>query len=207
MKLGTLKRIDLRSYWQHEAINFTKWLSEPENIALLSDEIGIGIEVTETEASVGRGDPRPEFLKRLRDCISDKGTVVVYNAKFETGVLDGLAEAFAKHAGWVEGVKPRISDLLEPFQALDYYHPGQHGSASIKAILPVLTGRSYAGLEIQEGGQASLEFLRVQLGDVPEDERQRVRERLERYCGQDTEGMNFSEMSQPKHRLQSEHPS
>jgi len=54
MKLGTLKRIDLREYWKHEAFDFTKWLSEPENIALLSDEVGIGIEVTQTEASVGR---------------------------------------------------------------------------------------------------------------------------------------------------------
>ena len=54
MRHGTLKRIDLREYWKHEALDFTKWLSEPENIALLSDEIGIGIEVTQTEASVGR---------------------------------------------------------------------------------------------------------------------------------------------------------
>ncbi len=54
MKLGKLKRLDLREYWKHEALDFTKWLSEPENIAILSDEIGIGIEVTQTEASVGR---------------------------------------------------------------------------------------------------------------------------------------------------------
>jgi hypothetical protein len=54
MKLGTLKRLDLREYWKHEALDFTKWLSEPGNIALLSDEVGIGIEVTQTEASVGR---------------------------------------------------------------------------------------------------------------------------------------------------------
>lgn len=54
MKLGTLQRIDLRGYWKHEALDFTRWLSEPENIALLSDEVGIGIEVIQTEASVGR---------------------------------------------------------------------------------------------------------------------------------------------------------
>lgn len=54
MRLGTLKRIDLREYWKHEALDFTKWLSEPQNIALLSDEVGIGIEVTQTEASIGR---------------------------------------------------------------------------------------------------------------------------------------------------------
>ncbi len=54
MKLGKLKQINLREYWKHEAIDFTKWLIEPENIELLSDEVGIGIQVTQTEASVGR---------------------------------------------------------------------------------------------------------------------------------------------------------
>jgi hypothetical protein len=148
--------------------------AEPEHYAFLAD---------------GRSDPRPEFVNRLRGCIGDKGTVVAYNAKFEKGVLDGLADAFPEHAGWIDGVKRRIVDLLEPFQSFDYYHPEQHGSASIKSVLPALTGRSYADLEIQEGGQASLEYLRVHFGDVPEAERRMVREQLERYCAQDTEGM------------------
>lgn len=54
MKLGKLTRINLREYWRHEAFDFTRWLSEQENIELLSDEIGIGIQVLQTEASVGR---------------------------------------------------------------------------------------------------------------------------------------------------------
>lgn len=54
MKLGKLTRIDLREYWKHEALDFTRWLAEPENIELLADEIGIGIKITQTEASVGR---------------------------------------------------------------------------------------------------------------------------------------------------------
>lgn len=137
----------------------------------------------------GRVDPRPEFLKRLRNSISDKGTVVVYNEKFEKAMLDRLAEAFPENAGWIVNVKRRVVDLLRPFQSFHYYHPEQNGSASIKSVLPVLTGRSYADLEIREGGQASLEFLRVHFGDVLEAERQKVRGQLERYCGQDTEGM------------------
>ena len=32
-------------------------------------------------------------------------------------------------------------------------------------------------------------YLRVHFGDAPEAERQKVRQQLERYCGQDTEGM------------------
>jgi hypothetical protein len=54
MKLGKLKSVDLRDFWRHEAFNFTKWMSEPEHIAMLSDEVGIEIEVTQVEASVGR---------------------------------------------------------------------------------------------------------------------------------------------------------
>ena len=104
--------------------------------------------------------------------------------------MDGARRhAFPERTGWIDGVKARIIDLLEPFQSFDYYAPEQHGSASIKAVLPVLTGRSYADLEIQEGGQASLKYLRVHFGDAPEAGRRKVREQLERYCGQDTEGM------------------
>ena len=148
--------------------------AKPEHHAFLAD---------------GRTDPRPKFLNRLRDCIGDKGSVVVYNAKFEKGVLNELAIAFPEHAGWIENVERLIVDLLEPFQGFDYYHGDQDGSASIKSVLPVLTGRSYADLEIQEGGLASLEYLRVHFRDVPEAEIRKVREQLELYCGQDTEGM------------------
>ena len=35
----------LRSQWPHEALNFTRWLAEPENLELLGDELGIGIKL------------------------------------------------------------------------------------------------------------------------------------------------------------------
>ena len=53
MELGKLERVDLRKYWKHEALDFTRWLAEPQNIELLSDEVGIGIPVTRlTEGSL-----------------------------------------------------------------------------------------------------------------------------------------------------------
>ena len=61
----------------------------------------------------------------------------------------------------------------------------QEGSASMKTVLPALTGRGYEHLAIQEGATASLEFLRVTFGEVAEQERQRVRRQLEENCGQD----------------------
>lgn len=54
MNITKLNKVDLRQQWMHEARDFTKWLSEPENLELLSDEIGIGIELIQVEANVGR---------------------------------------------------------------------------------------------------------------------------------------------------------
>ena len=54
-KLGKIKKVnDLRSVWPHEANDFTKWLAEEENLAELSDSIGIEIDLEERESSVGK---------------------------------------------------------------------------------------------------------------------------------------------------------
>jgi len=53
-KLGRIKKVDLRKAWVHEAHHFTQWLSEEENLSLLSDEIGIDLKLIQTEASVGK---------------------------------------------------------------------------------------------------------------------------------------------------------
>ncbi|NCC74314.1 MAG: DUF4268 domain-containing protein [Sphingobacteriia bacterium] len=51
--LGKLSKRDLRDVWKHEALDFTKWLAQSENIAFLAQEIGIDLQVLNTEASVG----------------------------------------------------------------------------------------------------------------------------------------------------------
>ena len=52
--LGKMKRIeDLRSVWPHEANDFTKWLADEQNLSILSDSIGIDINLEERESSVG----------------------------------------------------------------------------------------------------------------------------------------------------------
>lgn len=52
--LGSIKKVELRNAWKHEALDFTNWLAEEENLRLLSDEIGIDIKLIQTEATVGR---------------------------------------------------------------------------------------------------------------------------------------------------------
>ena len=53
-RLGKMERIDdLRSIWPHEAYDFSKWLSQEENLAMLSDSIGIDVVLEELESPVG----------------------------------------------------------------------------------------------------------------------------------------------------------
>jgi len=54
MNLSKLEKVNLREVWKHEATDFTSWLAKPENLELLSDEIGINITLIQTEASVGK---------------------------------------------------------------------------------------------------------------------------------------------------------
>ena len=137
----------------------------------------------------GTADPRPEFMRQLRDALPATGSVVAYNTSFEIGRLKECCELLPDFKPWLRKVTPRIVDLLLPFRGFRYYHPQQHGSASMKAVLPAMTGQGYENLAIQEGGAASREFLRVTFGKVEDEERQRVRQQLNEYCGLDTMGM------------------
>src|SRR5208282_1561661 len=114
-------------------------------------------------------------MRRLRDALPKDGSVVAYNAGFELGRLKECSEILPEFRPWVTGIKHRIVDLLLPFRGFRYYHPKQRGSASMKAVLPAVTGRGYDHLAIQEGDAASREFLRVMFGDVSAEERKCVR--------------------------------
>lgn len=53
IKLGRLRIEDLRTIWKSESTDFTPWLARDENIELLSEAIGIELEVEGTEKDVG----------------------------------------------------------------------------------------------------------------------------------------------------------
>jgi hypothetical protein len=53
MNLDKLKRVELRDVWKGEANGFTPWLAKEENIRILSEEIGIDLEVQNHEEKVG----------------------------------------------------------------------------------------------------------------------------------------------------------
>jgi hypothetical protein len=137
----------------------------------------------------GTEDPRPMFLKELKKVVGDTGSIIVYNQGFEEGILKELAQAFHQYNDWVNRVCSRLVDLLFPFQKFHYYHTLQKGSASLKAVLPAITGKGYEDLAISNGQVASVSFLSATFGGMSEAERVKVMSDLEKYCGRDTEAM------------------
>lgn len=158
------------------------------------EKVGQKKPVSHSFIAEGSEDPREEFLNVLQKVVRPEGSILVYNQSFEKGVLERLSAHLPKHQGWVGAVTSRFIDLLVPFREFSYYNPKQHGSASLKAVLPALTGRGYDGMGIADGGQASNAYFFITHGSydgrkATPEERAKVLADLTRYCGQDTEGM------------------
>lgn len=52
--LAKLSKVELRDVWGHEAVDFTNWLAQKENLDALGEEIGVDIKLIKTEANVGK---------------------------------------------------------------------------------------------------------------------------------------------------------
>ena len=134
-------------------------------------------------------DPRPQLLRELQEVLGSQGSIVAYNSGFEEGVLRELVKAFPEYTNWFEGILVRIVDLLIPFSNFHYYNASQKDTASLKKVLPAITGKGYEEMGIGAGMDASIAFERITYGNVTQEEISRVRADLLKYCELDTEGM------------------
>ena len=71
-ELGRLEKVPLRELWAHEALDFTPWLAQEANIALLSEAIGLELALEAQEQSVGPF--RADLL--CKDALSDNWVLV-----------------------------------------------------------------------------------------------------------------------------------
>lgn len=137
----------------------------------------------------GKSDPRRVFIENLLRDAGNEGTILVYNVSFEMQRLREIARDFPEYEEGVNKMLPRIADLMVPFRNKAYYKPEMRSSYSIKKVLPAINpDYTYENLEIQEGGAAGMEYLRISsLQD--EEEICKIRKNLLEYCGRDTWGM------------------
>lgn len=136
----------------------------------------------------GDGDPRLEFVESLVQALVSQGTIVVYSS-FEQTVMKQLAEQFPQHEAALLAICERLFDLLSVVRQ-HFYHPGFHGSFSIKAVLPaVAPDLGYHDLEIQDGLAASGAYARMIEPGLEHDERESIKSALLDYCQCDTLAM------------------
>jgi CRISPR/Cas system-associated exonuclease Cas4 (RecB family) len=133
-------------------------------------------------------DPREEFTFRLLSVLGMKGTIFIYST-YEIRIIKALSEDLPEYRKKLLDTLDRFKDLCAILKK-HFYHPDFHGSFSLKSVLPVLVpDMDYKFLEIQEGGQASLEYLRMIDPSASSEEREKIREDLLPYCEQDTLAM------------------
>ncbi len=103
-------------------------------------------------------DPSLACAQSLVDLCGDSGPVYAYNAGFEKMVMRDLAGRVPALAPDLEGIIDRVVDL-RPIASKRYYHPSQHGSWSLKAVLPAaVPDLSYDDLD---GVQDGIKHLRL----------------------------------------------
>jgi hypothetical protein len=137
----------------------------------------------------GRENFGPDLANALK-VIGPKGTVLAYNMGFEKQVLKTLGALSPKDAGWLQGIVDRMEDLMAPFRSFSYYHPDQHGSCSLKFVLPCFSkDKGYDGMQIEEGGMASRRYYMTHFKECSKEEKEKTRKDLLEYCRLDTEGM------------------
>ena len=133
-------------------------------------------------------DPREEFTRTLLEALGTEGSIVIYTT-YETGVLNSIIEHFPQYTDELWAIIDRFKDLHAIIKN-NYYHPKFYGSFSLKYILPALVPEmSYDKLSIQDGMQASIDYLRMIDSATPEEEKATIRNDLLIYCGQDTLAM------------------
>lgn len=129
MNLDKLIEItDLRTIWPHEALDFTPWLADENNITLLSDAIGIDITVDETESNVGTfhvdivgketgGNKTVIIENQLEDTNHDHlGKLITYASGKEADIIIWVVKnAREEHRAAIEWLNNHTDDKVNFF--------------------------------------------------------------------------------------------
>lgn len=92
--IGILTEVtDLREWWPDEAQDFTPWLADERNLAILSDTIGVDIRFKEMESGVG------DFRADILGVEADTGRTVIIENQLEETDHDHLGKLLTYAAG------------------------------------------------------------------------------------------------------------
>lgn len=137
-------------------------------------------------------EPARDCQRELADALirelGDQGSIVVYS-NYERDRVNGLVQSFPDLSQPLQQIVNRLRDL-RAIIADHVYHPDFRGSFSIKDVLPVLVpDLSYKGMDIADGGTASMKFARMVRGEISGEQIPTTRRQLLDYCKLDTFAM------------------
>jgi hypothetical protein len=134
--------------------------------------------------------PMKAIAENLRKDIGNRGSVIVWHKTFEVPRTQEVAAAVPEHSTFLLALADRIYDLKDIVTKGYYHHKDFRGSASIKAVLPVMCpDLSYKVLNIQDGGQAMTTYRDLIFSEVYKGNEDQVVEDLLAYCKLDTWAM------------------
>ncbi|CAN1496460.1 Domain of unknown functionDUF2779 [Sphingomonadaceae bacterium] len=137
-------------------------------------------------------DPTRGFAEKLVEDCGSEGAIFVYNASFEAARIKELSERFEDLSSALLSLNDRMVDL-HPISKRNFYHPSQHGSWSIKYVLPAICPDmedAYQTLVgVQNGTMAMDAYMAGSaLGDM-DPAKPEIAKALKDYCKLDTWAM------------------
>ena len=126
--LSRLQQVPIRDVWPTEPQGFTPWLASAENLPLLAEAIGLGLELQSTEASVGdfRADivcktiPEGELVlienQFAQTDHTHLGQILTYAAGLEAVTIVWVAETFREeHRAAIDWLNEKTPDNINFF--------------------------------------------------------------------------------------------
>jgi hypothetical protein len=134
--------------------------------------------------------PVCDLLAQMVKDIGPEGTVLVWHESFEKGRNVEMASLAPEYNTFLFGLNDRVIDLKTPFSEGWFVDKDFYGSASIKAVLPVLVPElSYKELNIRGGNTAQRVWMELVQQGLHQDTRDEILEDLRKYCHLDTLAM------------------
>ncbi len=132
-------------------------------------------------------DPSEALTVALIKHCGNEGPVFTYNASFEKRVMRDLGERFPQYQLALDAIIARVIDLL-PVARNRYYHPSQHGSWSLKSVLPAICPElSYENLTgVADGSMAVDAFKEAIALETSPEQKKTIEHQLLDYCQLDT---------------------
>ena len=128
MKLSKIKKVNPRNIWKHEALNFTSWLKQEENLNLLCDELDLNLENIKSEDGAGRYNVditaddadtgRKVVIENQLESTDHKhlGQILTYASAFDASIIIWLVTDYTEeHRQAIDWFNRNMSDSISFF--------------------------------------------------------------------------------------------